>query len=165
MHAVTHGRAPDIDIGDYDDELQHPGASFVTLTINTQLRGCIGMLEPVRPLVQDVASNACSAALHDRRFSPLREDELGSIDIHISILEPAEELPCDSEQDLVDKLVAGKDGLILTDGVRKATFLPSVWESISDKAEFVRQLKRKAGMPDNYWDAAMSVSTYRVQEW
>lgn len=164
-YAVAHGHAPDIDITDYDSELQQQGASFVTLTIDKQLRGCIGMLQAVRPLVEDIANNACAAALHDHRFSPLRADELDKIDVHISVLEAPEPLACASEQELLDKLEAGKDGLILSDGARKATFLPSVWDSIQDKAEFVRHLKLKAGIPADHWDASMTASVYRVQEW
>ena len=142
--------------------LSEPGACFVTLKIAGRLRGCIGNLEARDPLAIAVVRNAASAASRDPRFSPVRADELPSVHVDVSVLQPARELPVDSEQALCERLARGIDGLILSEGSRRATFLPSVWESLSEPLEFVRQLKRKGGWPEDYWSDEMRVSIYQT---
>ena len=137
--------------GDYPEPLRVPRACFVTLSRHHQLRGCIGHLEAVQPLVQDVAENAYAAAFRDTRFPPLGAEELDGLEIHISILTPPIPLPCASEKDLVSQLKPGVDGLILEEGIRHGTFLPSVWDSLPDPGDFVRHLKMKAGLPPAHW--------------
>ena len=146
--------------GDYPAPLQIAGASFVTLTNDGKLRGCIGTLEACRALVCDIALNAFNAAFRDPRFPPLTADELVNLQVHISILKPATPVACESEADLIRQLRPGIDGLILQDGAQRATFLPSVWESLPDAESFVRHLKLKAGMSANHWSPTMQAFRY-----
>ena len=129
-----------------------------------QLRGCIGILKPVRPLAEDIAYNAWAAAFSDSRFMPLQADELDGLDIHISILAAPEKMEFASEDDLVEQIRPGTDGLILEDGFNKGTFLPSVWESLKDSREFLNHLKLKAGLPAIYWSDEIRVQRYTVEE-
>ena len=145
---------------DYDSALQVKAACFVTLTINHQLRGCIGHLEAIQPLVKDVAENAFSAAFRDPRFPALSKDELSRCDLEISVLTPPQPMSFDSEADLLDQIQPGTDGLILEDGLKRGTFLPSVWESLPEKQQFWDHLKLKAGLPVNHWSDSVKVSRY-----
>ncbi|GAA5314921.1 MAG: hypothetical protein AseanaTS_01250 [Candidatus Pelagadaptatus aseana] len=145
-----------------DPELNHPGASFVTLKIDHQLRGCIGTLEAHQPLHLDVIHNARAAAFSDPRFAPLSKPELNQIHIDISVLTDPEPLPPITEEQLLATLRPGIDGLILKEGARRATFLPSVWESLSQPEDFVRELKRKAGLPANYWSDSIRCDIYQA---
>ncbi len=152
-----------VNLKDYPPELTAQRACFVTLERNGELRGCIGMLEAVRPLVEDVAENAFAAAFRDPRFPPLTDGEFTSLELHISILSPAEPMNFDSEQDLIAQLRPGIDGLILLDGYRRGTFLPSVWEQLPDAGSFLRHLKQKAGLPPDYWSKTLKVSRYTTE--
>ncbi|RMG32974.1 MAG: AmmeMemoRadiSam system protein A [Planctomycetota bacterium] len=131
--------------------LQSPGASFVTLRIGGRLRGCIGSVEAVRPLVHDVAVNAFNAAFRDPRFPPLTPDEYPLLDVHISVLSPVEPLPVRSEQELLQVIRPGIDGLILQYGPHRGLLLPAVWEELPDPQTFVRHVKLKAGLPADFW--------------
>jgi AmmeMemoRadiSam system protein A len=153
-----------VDLSDYDESLCEKKATFVTLKIHDQLRGCIGILEPLRPLVEDVAYNAFAAAYKDSRFNPVNRDEIPSLSIHISILNTPEAVQFDSEQDMLQQLEPGKDGIILIAGFRKATFLPSVWESVKSKTEFIEHLKQKAGLDKHYWNQNIKILRYGVDE-
>lgn len=159
-HGLKTGRPLRLDIQSYPPELTVSRATFVTLERQGQLRGCIGMLEAIRPLVEDVAENAFSAAFHDPRFPPLADDEFAELDLHISILSPAEPISFSSEQDLIAQLQPGIDGLILQEGHLRGTFLPSVWEQLPDPRLFLRHLKQKAGLPPDYWSDTVKVSRY-----
>lgn len=139
------------------------GACFVTLHLDRELRGCIGSLEPYRPLIDDVAGNAYGAAFRDPRFAPLTEAEFARIDLHISILHPAQPLRFESEADLLRQLQPDVDGLILEAGALRGTFLPSVWEALPEPAQFLRELKRKAGLPVDYWSDAIRVWRYATE--
>lgn len=143
--------------------LRVPRATFVTLENDGALRGCIGCLEAVRPLAADVAENAFAAAFRDPRFPPVTADEVETLEIHLSLLTPAEPLCFDSEEDLLRQLEPGVDGLILQDGVRRGTFLPSVWENLPDPRNFLRHLKLKAGLSVDHWSEAMKISRYRAE--
>ena len=145
--------------------LQQEGASFVTLHLNGQLRGCIGSLVARRPLAEDVRDNALAAAFHDFRFPPLTAPEFGDIDISVSVLGGAESLPVDSEADAVQQLIPGLDGVILDFQGRRGTFLPQVWQQLPHAGEFLTQLKRKAGLPPDFWHPDIRLSRYRVQEY
>ncbi len=162
-HGLKTGKALKIDLSDYPTELAMPRATFVTLQKQGQLRGCIGMLEAYRPMAEDVALNAFSAAFKDYRFPPLEADELDELDIHISILSPAEPIAFTSEQNLIDQLRPGIDGLILEEGPKRGTFLPSVWESLPDPRQFLQHLKQKAGLPSNYWSDSIKISRYTAE--
>lgn len=162
-YGLQHGRALKVQAADYPPELRDPRASFVTLQRHGRLRGCIGHLEPLAPLVEDVADNAYAAAFQDPRFPSMRELELEGLDIHISVLSPATPMQFTSEADLVSQLQPGIDGLILQDGINRGTFLPSVWESLPDPADFLRHLKLKAGLSPVHWSDHLQVSRYKTE--
>lgn len=148
------------DPADFLIPLRERRASFVTLHVDRLLRGCIGTLEACDPLIVDVARNAWSAASRDTRFPPVELDELQHLEIHISVLSVPEPVIVGSESELLTLMRPGIDGLILEEGYRRGTFLPSVWEQLPDPREFLRHLKRKAGLPDNYWSDTIRVSRY-----
>lgn len=162
-HGLKTGQPIKLDLTDYPSELWVERATFVTLERNGQLRGCIGMLEAIRPLVVDVAENAFCAAYKDHRFSPLTADELDDLELHISILGLAEPLKFDSEPALIDQLRPGVDGLILEERGRRGTFLPSVWDSLPEPRQFLRSLKQKAGLAPDYWSNTLKVSRYGTE--
>lgn len=124
----------------------HPAAVFVTLLRDRNLRGCIGNTEPVSPLATAVATNSWNAAFRDPRFPPLSPAEFDRIEISISVLSEKSPVQFDSEQSLLDQLVPGSSGLVIARGRHRATFLPSVWESLTDPQEFLTRLKQKAGL-------------------
>ena len=143
--------------------LQKPGACFVTLTRDGALRGCIGSLEACRPLLDDLRSNALAAALRDPRFPPLTAAELPDVDIEVSVLGTPQALVFSSEAEALSRLRPGIDGVILTAGGSRATFLPQVWEQLPDPAEFIGRLKQKAGLPASYWGPDIRLATYPVR--
>ena len=145
--------------------LRKEGASFVTLTVHTNLRGCIGALEPYQSLAEDVREHAVAAALEDYRFPKVQEKELGDINIEVSRLTLPTPLNYKDAEDLISKLHPGKDGVILRDGIRRATFLPQVWEKIPDVAEFLDNLCYKMGAaPDTWRRKPLKVLVYQVEE-
>ncbi len=156
---------PPIDPAELTPTLLDPGAAFITLTIAGELRGCIGALEPYQSLVEDVREHAVAAALEDYRFPNVQEGELGSINIEISRLTQPEALEYSSPDDLLARLRPGVDGVILRDGIRRATFLPQVWEKVSDKKDFLGQLCWKMGAaPDTWQKKHLDVLVYQVEE-
>jgi len=143
--------------------LRLPGAAFVTLHLRGALRGCIGTIEAWRPLAEDVASNAYAAAFEDPRFPPVTRDDAPGLVLHIAVLTTPVDLPVRDEADLLAQLRPGIDGLILGEGRRRATFLPSVWEDLPDPARFVRRLKLKAGLPEDHWSPTLRVWRYEAE--
>ena len=162
-HGVQTGRPIQPNLDDFPAELAEQRATFVTLHINHQLRGCIGRLVAVRPLAEDIAENAFCAAFKDPRFPPLAAHELADLEIHLSILTPAEPVSFSSEQDLLAQLQPGIDGLILDEGRFHGTFLPSVWEQLPKPEQFLRNLKQKAGLPPDYWSKNIRIYRYRTE--
>lgn len=160
QHGLQTGKPLAINLDNCSPELTVQRATFVTLEKHGQLRGCIGMLNAVRPLIEDVAENAFSAAFKDPRFSPVSAAELNDLEIHISILTPAKPMRFNSEQDLIQQLVPYQDGLILQEGARRGTFLPSVWQQLPDPVQFLRHLKQKAGLPPEYWSDSIQIQRY-----
>jgi len=162
--AINYGRInhkpPSINLSQYAEIFRETRATFVTLEINNQLRGCIGSLMGYRPLLNDIASNAFVAAFKDPRFSPVTTEEIKELEIHISILSPAEDMSFDSEHSLIEQLRPNIDGLIIMDKEKRATFLPSVWESSPNPALFLSELKQKAGFNQNYWSKTFSAQRY-----
>lgn len=144
--------------------LQEPGASFVTLRYADALRGCIGTLEPRRPLVDDIKSNAVSAALHDDRFAPLQAKEWPMTRVEVSLVSPLEPMSFCDEAEALAQLRVGTDGVVFESGLRRSTFLPQVWESLPEAGEFLAQLKRKAGLPGSFWADDVKLSRYTVQK-
>ena len=147
------------------DWLQEPAACFVTLTQAGQLRGCIGSLEARRPLLADVQANAVAAALHDPRFSPLSASELDATQVEVSVLSTMQALRFTSEPDALAQLRPHVDGIVLACGGRRGTFLPQVWEQLPDRAIFLAHLKRKAGLPIDFWSDDIRLYRYTVSKW
>lgn len=140
--------------------LKRHAATFVTLEMGGELRGCIGTLDAFQPLIVDTAENAYAAAFRDPRFAPLRRPEYDRLDIHISILGAAEPMSFVSEADLIAQLRPGIDGLVLRERGRRGTFLPAVWASVTDARDFLGHLKVKAGLPYDYWSDTIEFSRY-----
>ncbi|HXF85429.1 MAG TPA: AmmeMemoRadiSam system protein A [Anaerolineales bacterium] len=164
-HAVRSKPLPPLDLDTLTPALREYGASFVTLTEDGELRGCIGTLEAYQPLAEDVREHAVAAALEDPRFPPLREDELNRIQIEVSRLTRPVPLEYTDPDDLLAKLHPHVDGVVLRDGFRRATFLPQVWEKIPDRAEFLNHLCYKMGAEENLWRKKhLDVFTYQVEE-
>lgn len=147
------------------DWLDEPGACFVTLTRHGQLRGCIGSISPHRPLSDDVRHNAYAAAFRDGRFLPLTSLELDGLVIEVSLLSPTEPLTFHSEQDALRQLRPGTDGLVLRWRDHRGTFLPQMWEHLPDRAQFLNHLKRKAGLPEDFWHDGVRLLRYTVTSW
>lgn len=145
--------------------LSEPGACFVTLTVKGELRGCIGSLEPYRPLREDLKRNALAAAFGDPRFAPLSEGELAAVRLEVSLLSPVAPLEFLDEADAVAQLRPGVDGVILEYGRNRGTFLPQVWEQLPEPREFFRHLKMKAGLPPTFWADGIRLSRYTVEKW
>jgi AmmeMemoRadiSam system protein A len=145
--------------------LAEPGATFVTLTQNGVLRGCIGSLEARRVLDQDIRENARAAAFRDSRFPQLRCDELPHTRVEVSLLTAAEPMQFINEDDALRQLCPGVDGIIFEAGRRRSTFLPQVWETLPEPRQFLAQLKIKAGLPADFWDNTVRLSRYRVDKW
>lgn len=141
------------------------GASFVTLTIAAELRGCIGTLEAHRSLIEDVRKNARAAAFDDPRFSPLRREEFDAVRVEVSLLSAPEPLAVETEAEAVARLRPHIDGVVLEYGGHRATFLPQVWEQLPNPLKFLQQLKHKAGLPEDFWADNVLVSRYAVQKW
>lgn len=160
VHGLTHNKPLPVNARDYSANLQQHRATFVTLNRHQQLRGCIGTLEAHQPLINDVAEHAFAAAFEDPRFAPVTRNELALLDIHISILTPATAMTFTSESDLLRQLQPGMDGLILQSGSHRGTFLPSVWEQLPKPELFLRHLKMKAGLAEDYWSDEVRVSRY-----
>ena len=162
-HGLENGRPLHIKAEDYPPSLQAQRAVFVTLNRRGALRGCIGHLEAIQPLVTDVVENAFASAFRDPRFPPLVAAEFDDLEIHISVLSPATPMTFSSEADLLRQLRPGIDGLILEDEPCRGTFLPSVWESLPQPLEFLRNLKMKAGLPPDHWSDKVRVYRYQTE--
>jgi len=159
-HGLRNSTALPITLSQFPPSLAAQRATFVTLTINTELRGCIGTLEAYRPLIEDVAANAHAAAFRDPRFYPLNQSEYPLLDIHISVLSEPELMDVKNEADLIAQMRPQIDGLILEDGAHRGTFLPSVWESLPDPREFLTHLQHKAGLPLGKWPSTLKTWRY-----
>ena len=145
--------------------LAGPGASFVTLTRQGELRGCIGTLEAHRPLGLDVRENAVAAAFRDPRFMPLTLAEFEEIRVEVSLLSPSEPMPVANEEDALAALRPNVDGVVFEYGHYRSTFLPQVWEQLPEPVEFMAHLKRKAGLPVDFWAEQVRLSRYTVSKW
>lgn len=145
--------------------LQALGASFVTLTQNGQLRGCIGTLEARRSLLLDVQANAVAAALRDPRFAALTLAELAHTEVEVSLLSPLQPLQFDSQVQALAQLRPGIDGVLFEYQQHRSTFLPQVWDQLPDPAQFMAQLKRKAGLPADFWAEGVRLQRYTVSKW
>lgn len=140
---MSNGSLPDVDERALSNDLLNVQGCFVTLNKNKSLRGCIGHILPQESLYKCIMDNAISAALHDRRFSPVTYDELKDIEIEISILSVPIELKHESWEDLLDKLRPHVDCVVLTQGGHRSTYLPQVWEQIPQKREILDESVQK----------------------
>ena len=146
--------------------LNRPGATFVTLTQNDgDLRGCIGSLEAHRSLDDDVRANAVAAAFSDPRFPPLTAAELPHTRVEVSLLSAPQPMHFTSEADALRQLRPHVDGVILTAGRHRGTFLPQVWEQLPEPRLFMAHLKQKAGLPADWWSSDVELQRYEVQKW
>jgi AmmeMemoRadiSam system protein A len=162
-HRLETGANLKISAENFPPELQTERASFVTLNRQSNLRGRSGHLAAIQPLVEEVADNAGAAAFRDPRFPELRLEELADLEIHISVLTPSEPITFTSEADLLLQIRPNVDGLILAEGMRRGTFLPSVWEQLPQPREFLHHLKQKAGLPADYWSDDIEVFRYETE--
>lgn len=163
QHGVQTGQPQRVNISRFPQALRQQRATFVTINKHGALRGCIGTLQARRPIIEDVTENAFAAAFRDPRFAPVTENELDDLEIHLSILSEPRPMTFQSEDELINQIRPGKDGLILEDSGRRGTFLPSVWETLPDRMDFWRQLKLKAGLPPDHWSDSIKVSRYETQ--
>ncbi len=145
-------------------DLSKPKATFVTLTLEGRLRGCIGSLSAHRPFLDDLIHNARASAFDDPRFYPLSPEEFLHVSIEVSLLEEPKPLKYEDVEDLKSKICVGIDGVILQKNGRKATFLPQVWEQLPTFEHFFGQLCQKAGLEPSCLEAHPEVWTYRVQK-
>jgi AmmeMemoRadiSam system protein A len=163
--AVNHQTPPGVDLSLLSEGLRSNGAAFVTLTRETHLRGCIGTLEAYQPLALDVREHAIAAAMEDYRFPPVSPEELAFISIEISRLTQPEPMSYTDSDVLLQTLRPGIDGVILSDGYRRATFLPQVWEQLPNPEDFLGHLCHKMGVnPDTWLKKHLEVSIYQVEE-
>jgi AmmeMemoRadiSam system protein A len=165
LESAVHGKQlPQFDPASIPERLRLPGASFVTLTRRGALRGCIGALQAQMPLAEDVQQHAAAAALEDYRFPPVQPIELGQIEIEISVLTDPQPLVYEQPGDLLRLLRPEVDGVIVSSGFHRATFLPQVWEKVPEAEVFLDMLCEKAGLAPNAWrQSRLQVQTYQVQ--
>ena len=145
--------------------LRAPGASFVTLHLGGELRGCIGSIERRRALGDDVAHNARAAAYRDPRFPPVTADEMPRLDVEVSVLSPRVPLEVYGEAEAVAAMRPGVDGIYFEFHDLASTFLPQVWKSLPDPMEFLGELRRKAGLPARFWHPDVRLSRYTVEKY
>lgn len=162
LYGLKTGKPHLMEPKEYSEDLQRLSASFVTLNTEGQLRGCIGTLDAHQPLINDIAENAYAAAFKDPRFPPLTKHEFSQLSMEISILTEPETMTFDSEQELLQQVQAGVDGLILQYNFNRGTFLPTVWHQLPDKKEFLDHLKVKAGLDSHWWNSDVSVRRFHT---
>jgi len=163
---VKGEKLPRLELSALPTRLREDGASFITLTINGELRGCIGALEAYQPLAQDVREHAIAAALEDPRFPPVEEGELEAIQIEVSRLTRPTPLKYKDANELLSKLKPNVDGVIMRESFgRRATFLPQVWEKLPNPVDFLNHLCQKMGLNEDAWRTKrLEVLTYQVEE-
>jgi AmmeMemoRadiSam system protein A len=162
--AVRHGldRAEPLRLAldDYPEPLRLKRAAFVTLEHNGALQGCIGTIEPHDALAASVAHYAHLAAFKDTRFDPVQAAHWPGLAAEVSILSPREALPALSEAAALDALRPNVDGLVFSAGAVRSVFLPKVWADLPDPRRFLGLLKRKAGLPEDYWSPAVQLERF-----
>ncbi len=164
--ALAAGAAPGVPepaAGDLAPVLRAPGASFVSLYRDGRLRGCCGHLAPTGPLGLDIWRAARASAYGDPRFPPVAAAELSALAMEVSVLGEPVPLAAADEGVLQALLRPGIDGVVVSFGARTATFLPQVWHSLPEPAAFLRELRRKAGLPADFWHESLEWSRYQVQ--
>ncbi|MCC9625738.1 AmmeMemoRadiSam system protein B [Thalassospira sp. MA62] len=161
LHALSQGAPLHPSPREVSAALSVPGASFVTLKKAGQLRGCIGSVIAHRDLAGDLCENAFKAGFRDPRFGALQQGELNDdLELSISVLSPPQDFPFESEADLIAKLTPFEDGIILGDGNHRGLFLPQVWDQLPAPKDFLTHLKRKAGLPADYWSPTLRAQRF-----
>ena len=166
LEAAVRGQpAPPVDAAALSPALKRTGCAFVTLTEGDNLRGCIGALHAIGPLYEDVRLHAAQAALEDYRFTSVVPAELPRLEIEVSVLSEPQPLAYDQADELLHLLRPEVDGVVLQQGLRRATFLPQVWEDIPDPAQFLGRLCEKMGREPGLWrKTRLDVQTYQVEK-
>ena len=165
-HAVhqDRGKAPEVTVSSFDPPLRSQRASFVTLSREDgRLRGCIGSLKPHQPLVRDVVENSVKAGFEDPRFKPLAGEEMPGLTVGISILSHPMRMRFSDEADALAQLRPQEDGIILATPEARGTFLPQVWAALSDREDFLKALKRKAGLAEDFWSDEVQLYRFRTE--
>ncbi|MFW5966520.1 MAG: AmmeMemoRadiSam system protein A [Persicimonas sp.] len=162
-HGLERGRPPRLTEESRRGTLAEERASFVSVRVDGKLNGCIGSLEASRPLADDVVDNAFKAAFRDPRFAPLNSSQLEETRLEISVLSPLRRIEIEGEEELVEHLRPGVDGLVLVREGRRGTLLPSVWDKCPEPARFVALVKKKAGLPVDRWDERIEAYRYTVE--
>jgi AmmeMemoRadiSam system protein A len=158
-------KLPDLELRSITPKLRQPGATFVTLTKNQELRGCIGSLEATRPLAEDVRIHTIAAALEDYRFPPVEVNEVPMISIEISRLTTPTKIDFDHPDEAKSIIRPGIDGVVIRKGGRRATFLPQVWEKVPEIDIFLGMLCRKMGAASDCWqEEGVEIYTYQVEK-
>jgi AmmeMemoRadiSam system protein A len=160
-----HHRDEDSTAAPAEPWLNDRAATFVSLHRLGELRGCVGTLDPVRSLYEDVRHNAVAAALEDSRFPPVAAAELPRLSIEVTLLAPRERIRCRSEREAIEQLRPGIDGVLFRYGERRATFLPQVWETLPSPSLFLAGLKEKAGLGRGFWDRSVVLERYTARSW
>lgn len=163
--AIAEGRERPAQREWREEWLREPRASFVTLRMDGDLRGCIGSVDAHRSLGDDVAHNAHAAAYRDPRFPPVDTAERERLLVEVSVLSPRESFAAASEEEALRALRPGVDGLCIEFQGSQATFLPQVWENLPDPRDFLCELRRKAQLPARFWDPGMKLSRYTVEKY
>lgn len=161
-YGLDHGKPLPVDCDELHQALTRPAATFTTLRLKGNLRGCCGTLEATYPLATDVVRTAFQAAFRDSRFNPVEQVELKKLQLEVSVLSPLEKIRVADEADLLSCLEPGTDGLVIAEGGRRATFLPKVWEMLPEPGRFLAQLKIKCGLPGDYWSERLEFSRYHT---
>ena len=161
-HGLRHNEPLPIRFDGMPEVMADPAATFTTLRLEGKLRGCVGNLESERPLATDVAHTAFQAAFRDPRFEPVVQHELPALLVEVSVLTPLEPFPVRDEADLLARLEPGEDGLVISLGARRATFLPKVWEQLPKPSAFLTGLKMKCGLERDFWSERLEFQRYRA---
>ncbi len=161
---VTRGKLPKLESDGMAKQFAEPRGCFVTLNKEGRLRGCIGSIFPRQPLAQAIIHAAANAAVRDQRFRPVQREELDQIEIEVSVLTLPERLQFNSPEELLEKLRPHVDGVVLRVGQRESTYLPQVWEQLSDKTQFLDNLAKKAGLSASDWKSPEAkILVYQVE--
>ncbi len=161
-HGLVRSEPLPVDCSGLPDVLTQLRATFTTLRRDGRLRGCCGTLDATHPLATDVTRSAFQAAFRDPRFDPVIDDELAAIRLEVSVLSSIEPVAAGSEAELLDQLTPGVDGLVIIEGAKRATFLPTVWESLPEPRRFLAQLRVKFGLAEDYWSERLQFRRYRT---
>ncbi len=150
IESVLEGKKASWRAEEFEEVLRRPSGCFVTLhTPRGELRGCIGSIQPVAPLFEAVASSALSTAFRDPRFPPVRRDELGDLQIEISVMGPIERVQH------LEEIAVGRDGLIISRGNSAGLLLPQVATDHGwDRQTFLTQACVKARLPPSAWQSS-----------